>query len=534
MIVDDEAGVRGSIKAKIDWQAAGFRIDAEASNGEEALALLMNRPLPDVLLTDIRMPQMDGIALIDACKRLYPSLKIVVLSGYSDYVYMQAAIQAGVKDYLLKPVGRKELSELLAKLAAEIETEQAGERLRYADRMQREQQLQELQEQLLLRLVKEQFLGQSMIRERLEQLHMSSLADERRYVRFVTAEMRVPEGRWGEDREHPDLMHLAYQLLCRETASEYDEIYPFYDASRPTMIHFLVLAAEADAAGELAERFMKQLRHHLKHYLRLDCVIGIGEAVRGFGEYKNGYSSSMLSWSQSTIHGTNTAGERQIQQLIASFSPELERQLAVAVENGDYKTYTALMEKIIPRHADLPMFSFTFMASRILLLFHSIAKKVEVGETALQKRLWDCQTTIGDFHSREDIMGRLEELARLVMEEAMKSRSGGGQAVVESVRKYVDDNFAYELTLTMLSGMFHMNETYLSGLFKQHVGVNFSEYLTSLRMRKAGALLLDSDLKLTDIAMLVGISSSSYFSTSFKKFHGMSPKEYRERHSKGK
>ncbi|MGO4376007.1 response regulator, partial [Paenibacillus sp. MCAF20] len=203
---DDEAGVRGSIKAKIDWQAAGFRIDAEASNGEEALALLMNRPLPDVLLTDIRMPQMDGIALIDACKRLYPSLKIVVLSGYSDYVYMQAAIQAGVKDYLLKPVGRKELSELLAKLAAEIETEQAGERLRYADRMQREQQLQELQEQLLLRLVKEQFLGQSMIRERLEQLHMSSLADERRYVRFVTAEMRVPEGRWGEDREHPDLM----------------------------------------------------------------------------------------------------------------------------------------------------------------------------------------------------------------------------------------------------------------------------------------------------------------------------------------
>lgn len=531
LLVDDEAGVRNSIKAKIDWNAAGYQIEAEASNGEEALELLKARKLPDVLITDIRMPQMDGIGLIAACKRLYPSLKIVVLSGYSDYAYMQAAIQAGVKDYLLKPVGRRELAALMEKLSAEIALEQSDELLQRAEQLQRERQMFALQEQMLLRLVKEEFYSLFVIKERLEQLSLSAFIDELLQARFVAVEMRVPHGRLGDEREHLDLLHMAFQMLCRETANKYTGIHPFYDASHPSMMHFLVQtqAEEACLGADLTERFVRQIKTNIQKYLRLDSVIGVGEPVRGVKQFKNGYSSSMLSWSRSTIHGTNGAGDQQVKDLIAAFSPEMERQLVVSVENGDYKAYSALIERIIPRGIDYPMFSFTFIASRILLLFHSIAKKYEAGDTVLQKRLWDCQMTIGDLHSREQVLEQLEELARLVMKEAMKTRSSSGQTIVKAIQKYVDDNFAYELTLTSLAGMFHLNETYLSGLFKQHVGVTFSEYLTSLRMNKAGELLAQSNLKLTDIAMLVGISSSSYFSTSFRKFYGLSPKEYRER-----
>ncbi|WP_053374874.1 response regulator transcription factor [Paenibacillus sp. FJAT-27812] len=529
LLVDDEAGVRSSIKAKLDWNAAGYQIEAEASNGVEALELLKKHKRPDVLITDIRMPQMDGIGLITACKQLYPSLKIIVLSGYSDYAYMQAAIQAGVKDYLLKPVGRRELAALLEKLSAEIALEQTDEQLHKAEQLQREQQLFSLQEQMLLRLVKEEFYSLLVIKERLEQLKLSAFIDERLQVRFVAVEMRVPQGRLGDEREHLDLLHMAFQMLCRETANAYTGVHPFYDASHPSMMHFLAEAGDAGAGLDLTERFVRQIKSNIKKYLRLDSVVGIGESVIGVKQFKNGYSSSMLSWSRSTIHGISGAGDPKVKDLIAAFSPEMERQLVVSVENGDYKAYSVLIERMIPRGTDYPMFSFTFIASRILLLFHSIAKKYEAGDTVLQKRLWDCQMTIGDFHSREQVLEQLEELARLVMKEALKTRSSSGQSIVKAIQKYVDDNFAYELTLTSLAGMFHLNETYLSGLFKQHVGVTFSEYLTSLRMNKAGELLRQSNLRLTDIAMLVGISSSSYFSTSFKKFYGQSPKEYRER-----
>lgn len=529
MIVDDEAGVRNSIKAKIDWQAAGFRVTAEAENGEEALSLLHGQPLPDVLLTDIRMPQMDGIELINECKREFPGLKLVVLSGYSDYAYMQAAIQVGVKDYLLKPVGRRELTALLERLSAEIAAEQSGERRQTAERLQRERLLKEAQEQLLLRLVKEDQQSLLIMRERLEQLQLDDLLDEERPARFVTVEMRVPAGRLGHEREHLDLLQMAFRMVCRETAEAQGSIYPFYDASHPAMMHFLLCVDTPESGADAAETFTRKVRHNIRHFLTLDCVIGAGEAVRGIRQYKNGYSSSMLAWSRSTAHSRNASDGVTVQDLMAAFSPDVERQLAVSLENGDAKGYAALMERIAPGGVDYPMFTFTFIASRILLLLYSVAKKYEAGDTALQKRLWDCQMTIGDFHSREHILGQLDELARLVMKEALKTRSASGQPIVTAVRKYVDENYAYELTLASLASMFHLNETYLSGLFKQHAGVTFSEYITSLRMKKAGELLEESGLKLTDIAMLVGISSSSYFSTSFKKFYGMSPKEYRER-----
>ncbi|MCA0755190.1 response regulator [Paenibacillus sp. N4] len=529
MIVDDEAGVRNSIKAKIDWQAAGFRVTAEAGNGEEALSLLRGQPLPDVLLTDIRMPQMDGIELINECKREFPGLKLVVLSGYSDYAYMQAAIQAGVKDYLLKPVGRRELNALLERLSGEIAAEQSGEQRQMAERLQRERQLQEAQEQMLLRLVKEDHHSLLIMKERLEQLQLADLLDEERPVRFLTVEMRVPAGRLGKEREHLDLLQMAFRMVCRETAEGTGSIHPFYDASHPAMMHFLLGGDVPGSSTVEADAFSRKVRHNIRHFLNLDCVIGAGEAVRGIRQYKNGYSSSMLAWSRSTAHGPNAPAEVSVQDLMAAFSPDVERQLAVSLENGDAKGYAALMERIVPGGVDYPMFSFTFIASRILLLLYSVAKKYESGDTSLQKRLWDCQMTIGDFHSREQIIGQLDELARLVMKEALKTRSASGQPIVTAVRKYVDENYAYELTLASLASMFHLNETYLSGLFKQHAGVTFSEYITSLRMKKAGELLAESGLKLTDIAMLVGISSSSYFSTSFKKFYGMSPKEYRER-----
>lgn len=231
----------------------------------------------------------------------------------------------------------------------------------------------------------------------------------------------------------------------------------------------------------------------------------------------------------STIDRTHRVAERGAVELMTVLSPETERQLVISVENGDQNTFAYLMRRILPMGQDHPMFTFTFIASRLLLSLHSVAKKYAASDDALEKRLWECQRTIGDLQSRELIFAQLEELGRHVMGAALQARSsGGGGSIVAAVQKYVDDNFAYELTLSGLAGLFHLNETYLSGLFKNHVGVTFSEYLTRLRMNKAGELLRNSELKLTDIAMLVGISSSSYFSTSFKKYYGMSPKEYRE------
>ncbi|AJY73872.1 response regulator transcription factor [Paenibacillus beijingensis] len=529
MLVDDEAGVRNSIKAKMDWEAAGFEIAVEASNGKEALDALDLGENPDLVITDIRMPQMDGIAFIRECKQRYPHLRTIVLSGYSDFEYLKAAIQSGVKDYLLKPVVRSELQALLAKLADELKAERLQSMEAQLEQHAKTRQLQMLQEQTILQLVKEETFSMAALKERLQQLQLTPLAVDDLQAQFAAVEMRVMAGRLSDWNGRKDLLQLAFQMLCRETADRWKQVYPFYDVNYPSMMFFLVnVNGDEGVRHEPADAFAQELKRNMNRFLQLESVIGIGEPVTGLRQLKNGYASALWSWSQSTIHHIKRSGSESIADMSDTFSPESERKLTLAIENVDMKAFTRQLHQIFPADQDTPMFAFTFLALRVILLFMAVAKKFELGDSSLQTYLWNTQMTVRDGRSREQVLEQLQELAQLVMNEVKRTRFSNGQHMAAAVRKYVDDNYTYDLTLASLAEMFHINETYLSGLFKQNAGITFSEYVTKQRMHKARRLLEEYELKLTDIATLVGYSSSSYFSTSFKKYYGKSPKEYRD------
>ncbi|MGG1555401.1 response regulator transcription factor [Paenibacillus ferrarius] len=534
MLVDDEIGVRNSIKAKIDWHAAGFTIAQEADNGLAAIELLKEGPLPDVVITDVRMPQMDGIALVKACKEAYPELRVIVLSGYSDFEYMKAAIQYGVKDYLLKPVVRSELTALLGRLAEELEADRSRLLEQEWEERKHTELLAVMREQLIWQLVKDEWFSASAMKERMTQLELGELADDDVRAQFVTVEMRIPPGRLDDWSERKDLLYLAFQLMCRESAEKLAHVYPFHASSHPAMMHFLVLVADEAGHSRLMDDFVRRLRRDLQSYLRVACVIGVGESTTGLRQLKDGYASSLLAWSQGTTEGGGAQPGAQLLALAHAFSPEVERKLMQAIEGVDMAAFAKQLQGIFAvERGDTPMFVFTFLTLRIILLFHAIAKKFELGDASLQSYLWNCQLAVRDYSSREQVLELLLEMAQLVMDEVRKTRFSSGQQMLEAIRKYVDENYTYELSLASLAEMFHLNETYLSGLFKQSVGSTFSDYVTKLRLTKAAALLEEGELKLTDIATLVGYSSASYFSTAFKKWYGKGPKEYREERARG-
>lgn len=126
LIVDDEPEIRHGLRLKVDWEALGLSIAGEAENGSEALARLETEAF-DILVTDMNMPVMDGTVLLDACSELYPSLRLIVLSGYEDFRYTKAAVKSRARDYLLKPVARDELIQVLTKLKQELDAERASQ-----------------------------------------------------------------------------------------------------------------------------------------------------------------------------------------------------------------------------------------------------------------------------------------------------------------------------------------------------------------------------------------------------------------------
>ncbi len=521
IITDDEIQIRKGLRMKVDWEEEGFQIAAEASNGQEALELLRNMDV-DVVITDMRMPIMDGIELAKHCHEQFPKVRVIVLSGYSDFEYVRGSMKEGVKDYLLKPVAPDELVEVLRKIRKEVEDEKRKQAESARLHQLVHTQLQQVQEQYLLHLVKEEWLQLNIVIDRLRQLQLEDLAAENAVVQFVTVEIREYDGSSNRLKE----LWLPFQMLCKEIAKEHIGTYSFYDPNYAFVVQFLHIIDSSAQNSTLS--LVNNIQQNVKNFLNLETVIGIGKVVTGLTEFKNGYISSLLSWSQSQLGSKSQIIDTTVtKEELFKFSPEFERRLTNTIENINFEAFKENIHTVLGNSENQSILSFSFVANRVLFLLESLARKYDVETKDIQKTMWNCQQSIWELNSQQKVIEYLIQLAKLIIEKVRIARFSNGKLIIDNVRHYLDKHYASEISLTSLSELFHINSAYLSETFKNYVGQNFSDYLVKLRMDKAQQFLKDKELKIIDVANLVGFSNSGYFSTVFKKHFGQTPVEFR-------
>lgn len=521
LITDDEKQVRMGLRMKIDWEEEGFEIIGEASNGKEALEWLRTMKT-DVVITDMRMPIMDGLEFAQFCFEEFPQVKVIVLSGYSDFEYVRGSMQKGVKDYLLKPVAPDELEEALRKIRKETEEEKKKQAEAAQMRHLAMSHLQEVQEQYLLYLVKEEWTKSSMVKERLRQLHLEDMASDSREFSFITVEIRDKNEQALRLKE----LWLPFQMMCKEIAQDEKGLYPFYDPSYAYMIHFLkVIDKEQDTLPSL----VRDIQKNVQNLLHLETVIGLGSVVEGVANLKNGYISSLLAWSKSQLGPrSQIIDASQLQEDDFEFSSDMERKLMNAVETANLGLFKANIETLLGRNEAQSIIAFSFLSNRVLFLLGSAARKYDMETSDVQSMMWGCQQSIWELNSFPKVIEQLTELGQLIIEKVRTARFSNGKLIIEGVRQYLDQHYANEISLTFLSEMFHINSAHLSETFKHQVGQNFSDYLLNVRMEKAKEFLKDKQLKIIDVANLVGYSNSGYFSTVFKKHFQQTPADFRQ------
>ncbi|OIJ15145.1 two-component system response regulator [Anaerobacillus alkalilacustris] len=521
ILADDEIQVRKGLRMKVDWKEEGFQIVDEASNGQEVLELLQNIKV-DVVITDMRMPIMDGVEFAKRCHQDFPTIKVIVLSGYSDFDYVRSSMKEGVRDYLLKPVAPDELNDALRRIRKEIEDERRkqGELAKMSQFVY--SHLQEVQEQYLLHLVKDELLQLNLVKDRLRQLHLDNFANENVKVQFLTVEIR-------EDNNNPNRLKelwQPFQMFCREIAKEHRGTYSFYNPSYANMVHFVQLI-DLDLENDISN-LVKKVQQNAKRFFSLETVIGIGSIVNGLIEFRTGYISSLLSWSQSQLGSHSQVIDQAVTREEGfNFSPDFERRLTNSIENVDFKMFKESLNTVLGEGDNQSVLSFSFVANRVLFLLGSLAKKYDIETNDIQKTIWNCQQSIWELCSQSKVIKYLVQLAQLIIEKVRMTRFSSGKVLMDSIRHYLDEHYGSEISLSLLSELFHINSAYLSETFKNHVGQNFSDYLVNLRMEKAKQFLKDKHLKIIDVANLVGFSNSGYFSTVFKKHFGQTPVEYR-------
>lgn len=533
LLVDDELEIRSGLKLKIDWASLRFQVSGEAQDGREALSLLEQHRY-DLVLTDIRMPIMSGLELLKQCAENYPHLKVIVLSGYDDFHFVKAALQCGARDYLLKPVVRSELTGILGKLREELDSEREAESLHDTVQHQLTERRTILREQLMMEWIgndEEERLPALMKEAGL--LSMDPWMEDGLDMRFINVEYRVPEGRFGEFEqgrsEGSGLFRLAFQLLCRETAQQFewrDSVFVFYHRGYPQMMHFLVSAPDVEEGDRRKESLSKQIQSHIHRFLKVESVVGIGEPFRGASSIRQGFLSAMLAWSRSQSGVVSQiVSSAPSAETFSELFPEVEKRLAMALENADLDTFASTVEAVVLA-GRYPLQGVASFVLRVILLLDQAARRYRLVIPETQEWMF-ADTAWKQHRSGASALPYLTEIASQVIEGIKSTRVSGGVSAVEAIRRYIEQAYMNELSLTLLADRFHLNATYLSELFKKQIGTTFSDYLTQVRIGKAAELLRDPQMRLSDIAELVGFANASYLSSVFKKHYGVSPNDYR-------
>ncbi|MBB3108322.1 two-component system response regulator YesN [Paenibacillus phyllosphaerae] len=531
ILVDDEAVVRDGLKNTIQWQEHGFELIGDYANGREALeAVELHKP--DLIISDISMPFMDGLELTAAVGASYPYIKIIILTGFDEFDYAQQAIRLKVSDFIVKPITAAEIRQLLNKVRAEMDEES-----------KRREDLSRLQSQLKqsLPLLKERFLerlvinglGKSEVAERFAYFGLPPLTP-------MIVALVIDIDDFGE-RETFDfdafdeemLRFAAYDIVSEVCMNEDVLVFRTREERMVALVHRI---PEESALYEKAFRVAEQIRHEIERYLKFTITIGIGRASMSVERLPHSYKSALSALDYRFLLGKNRVlsildleGKPSTLPPIAS---DWDRKLASAVKTGSVSEAQRLIELMVAelKAAMVPIESCVLHMQRIVLTLINTIQDLSAHEQSVP---FDPQLMLTDvyrFKTVDEIEQWLKQAVQTVMNVIEGSRSHFTGMQIRRAIEYIETNYANEkMSLQELCRHVLMSTSYFSLVFKQHTGETFVEFLTRVRVEKAKELLAHTSLKFYEIADKVGYGDPNYFSILFKKHAGMTPREFRER-----
>ena len=515
-LVEDEIVTREGIRDNVDWRACGFEFCGEAPDGEMALPLLQTAQ-PEVLITDIKMPFMDGLQLSKLARERWPWMKVVILSGHDEFEYAQQAIHLGVTEYLLKPVTVQDMHTVLRRVAALIDRDKHEQENLQKLRDQVEENRAALRDQLLLKLVvgavaspeaieKSRPLGLDlMARCYLVVIFKIELAD--RAGQFDYAEFQeVPQQVARLAENNPDAFLLR---------KDWNELILLLKGSTPEYVE-----EERDVLLQRAKAALGGI------YDRL--AIGVGLPKNRMADIHRSYIEALVG-----VQSAARPNRGEPQSVVDKTDLLKVDKLAVDdfLRCGVKEEFDGFFEAFVRPVGEAALKSYLLKNYLLVDVIVATAQFVhELGgvvdevipEVAAIQTLLECTQTVEQLRAQT----RTILLRALAFRDQMSQPYAG---LIRRAKDYIDCHYADGgLSLNEVADHVNHSASHFSALFSQETGQTFKDYVTEVRIKKAKELLRTSTLRAAEIADRVGYSDPHYFSAAFKKNTGLSPTEFRQ------
>lgn len=524
LLVDDEEEIRSGISRKIDWSALGFALVGEAGNGEEALELC-DQLRPDVVLTDIKMPFMDGLELCRHLRQSLPGAKLVVFSGFDDFEYARQAVSMGVSEYILKPINAQELSEVLARLREQLHTQQLERRDMETLRRRYEESLPTLRELFYTRLLSGQ-ISPDQIQERSARYDIS-----------------LPPGLWTAALIHADLPDQAAdaerdELLLLSVQAFLEEHFHLEGCTFLLVLYgdlpvLLVRLSSPNQLYPLLEE-LERLSLLSQSYLGIPLTAGVGLPCQGPEELHRSVEGARSALDYRVLKGSGRVifiGDLEPQAAVTlSFDEEDQRSLSNAVKLGTPQQVEQVVGEMMDRLRQTGL-SLSQCHLFLLEMVTCLVRLARSGGVAVEEVFgphFNGVVSTDHFSSPDELEQWLNKRCLKLQELLGRQRTDSAWRLVEQAKDFIAQNYAdSELSVDAVCSHLHLSPTYFSTLFKREVGMPFTAYVTQIRMDEAARLLRDTDEKTYLIAERTGYTDPNYFSYVFKRRFGVSPSRYR-------
>ncbi|SFA79467.1 two-component system, response regulator YesN [Cohnella sp. OV330] len=534
LIVDDEREIRNGLVKQIPWSAWGVDEVLDADDGDTALELALARR-PDLIVTDIRMPRMSGLKLIETLAQEKYEGDMIVVSGFDDFHYAKEAFKLGVSDYLLKPLDKNDLFKAVT-VALQRQREKSESELRRSlIRQGYESAVPKIREELLRQLIGRSYREDPAARteHKLGQLDLAWLLDGRlRFAVFGIDSLKALTLK-SSAMDKDALLADVGALLVQAIAARHPGRQVLFRSEQDDWIAILE-QSEADIAEPRAD-LLEEARERIGH--TLDIRLDMGEAVGkgGHQQLSHLYGSAMESLVSRRLQGSEAEAASE-----EDLGDRHEYQLAnpkEIVEILKYGTDREIRETMagFPRLAkswevkhpkDLQQRTFEWL----LDVFRAAQKTAGWKETSWEKHpiaLWEHLERFDTLESlREQATEQLLKAA-----ESIKSQSGSRSQIVDEAQRIIHERYQENLTLQMVADRVHVTPVWLSKLFKKETDMNFLEYLTDVRLKNAADRLGDLRYKVYQISYMVGYQDPVHFAKLFKRAYGCTPQEYRNSRS---
>lgn len=515
MVVDNEQIIRQGLCQALSWAELGFEVTATAKNGREALDLLEQAPF-DLILSDIRMPEVNGLELAREVQRRWPTTKVILITGFAEFEYAQEALQYGVADFVVKPTGEEKLRAAVLKARDLLDLQERQEGLK--------EELKQT-ERSKTRVEKELFFRTLLEGERLSLVYM---LDQAARLKINLKQAQVAEVRLTvQDKSKEALEHAlkeARRFLGMSIPEEDSCVLQGGDDS----LLVVLLNQDRESAARLLANFLA----FIDGFADFDAQVGVSKAIMeplGFREAaRQAHDAQVFLTHEGDLaclfydqlpEITSQAQER-LSALAQRFQLALKHR-----ERGEAKAAILAFSRLAQSER-LPWSE----TQRYALLLHHLMVSALVDHEALAQPA-DGILITGNFLSALSADNLIPPLLSACNQafDHLKGRGEEGEDVAAFIAGFIRANLQTDLSLESLAERAHLSPSYLSRLFKRSQGQNISAYIQEARVKKAQELLLNTQLKAYEIAQAVGLEDPVYFSRMFKKATGQSPSEFRER-----